>query len=130
MPRPEQALAEMVRVCRPGGRIVVNDATPRPDAQGLYDRLETLRDRSHASALTLDQLRALGRAAGLEEAVVDGHRLEAELADLADPQDMAALEAMLDADIASGEDRTDLGPRRTNGRLVVRFPISIVAWRR
>jgi DNA invertase Pin-like site-specific DNA recombinase len=63
MPDPGISLQEMKRVCRPGGRIVVCDATPAPQAQAAYNRMETLRDPSHASALTQTHLRALGRAA-------------------------------------------------------------------
>jgi hypothetical protein len=92
--------------------------------------METLRDPSHTSALTLDQLRGLGQAAGLEEAIVDGYRLEALLATLADADDMAALDAMFDADIASGEDRIGVQTWRAADGVRFLFPISIVAWRR
>ncbi len=130
MLRPGLALAEMKRVCRPGGRVVVCDATPAPQAQAAYDRFETLRDPSHASALTVEQLRALGREAGLAEIGIDHHRLEADVADLADTQDLAAVSAVLEADIACGEDRTDLAAKRVDGRLKIFFPISIFAWRK
>lgn len=130
LPVPARALAEMRRVCRPAGRIVVIDATPAPQCQAAYDRMETLRDPSHTSALTLSQLRALGRTAGLEEAIIDGYRLEAALSTLADTGDMAALEAMFDADIASGEDRIGVQARRADDGIRFHFPISIVAWRR
>jgi SAM-dependent methyltransferase len=129
MPEPGAALAEMKRVCRPGGRVVVCDATPRPDAQAAYDRMETLRDPSHASALTLEQLRALGQDAGLSELAIDGYRLEAEIATLADRKDMAALLEMLDADIAGGEDRIGVQAARTGDVMKIHFPISIAAWR-
>lgn len=129
MPDPGAALAEMKRVCRPGGRVVVCDATPSPETQAAYDRMELLRDPSHASALTLEQLRALGRDLGLSELTVDGHRLQADLGTLADAQDMAALGEMLDADIAGGEDRIGVQAERVDGRIRIYFPISIVTWR-
>jgi SAM-dependent methyltransferase len=130
MPRPDQALAEMRRVCRADGRIVVIDATPSAPTQAAYDRMETLRDPSHASALTQDQLRGLGRDAGLQEVVVDFYRLEAQLSTLADEVDMGALEAMFDADITSGEDRIGVGAWRAEDGIRFLFPISIVAWKR
>ncbi len=128
--RPAAALAEMKRVCRAGGRIVVIDATPRADAQDVYDRMETLRDPSHASALTLDQLRSLGAEAGLAEVVVDGFRLEASLGSIADAADMPALEAMFDADIADGEDRIGVQAWRGEDGVRFYFPVSIVGWDR
>ncbi|PWB95339.1 class I SAM-dependent methyltransferase [Methylosinus sporium] len=127
---PAATLAEMVRVCRSGGRIVVIDATPSPETQAAYDAMERLRDPSHTSALTLEQLREIGREAGLREVVVDGYRLEAELSTLADPSDMPALAAMFDADIASGQDRIGVGARRTHAGILFHFPVSIVAWER
>ncbi|RVT93794.1 class I SAM-dependent methyltransferase [Sphingomonas crocodyli] len=130
MPDPAAALAEMVRVCRPGGLIVVIDATPAPDKQAAYDMMETLRDPSHTSALTLDQLRAIGREAGLREAVIDDYRLAARLAPLADAQDMAALNALFDGDIAGGQDRIGVGAWRDADGIGFHFPVSIVAWDR
>jgi SAM-dependent methyltransferase len=128
LPDPAVALGEMRRVCRPGGRIVVIDATPTAGTQAAFDRMETLRDPSHASALTLDQIRAIGRAAGLTEAAIDGYRLEASLGTLADPADMAALEAMFDADIAGGADRIGVGAWRAEDGIRFFFPVSIMAW--
>jgi ubiquinone/menaquinone biosynthesis C-methylase UbiE len=128
MPDPLPVLREMKRVCRRGGRVVVIDATPAPETQAAYDRMETLRDPSHASALTLDQLRAIGREAGLAEELVDGYRLTAQLSTLADGKDMQALLQMFEADIASGEDRIGVGACRDGKDIRFCFPISIVAW--
>lgn len=130
MTDPLAVLAQMRRVCRPGGRVLVIDATPAPDCQAAYDRMETLRDPSHTSALTLEQLRGLGRALGLAETGRDSYRLEARLDTLADPADMAALTALFEADIASGQDRLDVAARKAADGIHFQFPISIVAWRR
>ncbi|HWU02670.1 MAG TPA: class I SAM-dependent methyltransferase [Novosphingobium sp.] len=128
MTDPVAILAEMRRVCRPGGRIVVIDATPSPETQAAYDRMETLRDPTHTSALTLDQLRVLGREAGLCEVLVDSYLLEARLDTLTDAQDMPALTAMFDADIASGQDAIGVGAWHAPDGVRFRFPISIIAW--
>lgn len=128
MAAPAAILAEMRRVCRHGGRIVVIDAAPAPRAQAAYDRMETLRDPTHTSALTLDQLRAIGRAAGLREVVIDSYRLEARLDTLADAQDMPALTALFDADIAGGKDTIGVGAWRAADGVRFCFPIAIIAW--
>lgn len=128
MPDPAEVLAEMVRVCRPGGRIIVIDATPSSETQRAYDEMERLRDPSHTSALTLDELRRIGRAAGLEEVTVDGYRLEAQLDTLADSGDMPALAALFEADIAGGRDRLGVGAWHGSTGIRFYFPVSIVAW--
>jgi ubiquinone/menaquinone biosynthesis C-methylase UbiE len=128
MPEPLLALREMRRVCRRGGRVVVIDATPTAETQAAYDRMEILRDPSHASALTLEQLRAIGRQAGLVERLIDGYRLEALLSTLSDRQDLPALNRMLEADIDSGADHIGVGAWRAADGIRFHFPISIVAW--
>lgn len=66
-PDPRAVFREMVRVTRPGGRIVVADtcASADPAKAALFNRLEKLRDPSHVRALSLAELAALYREAGL-----------------------------------------------------------------
>jgi ubiquinone/menaquinone biosynthesis C-methylase UbiE len=68
-PDPGAVFGEIVRVCAPGGRIVVVDTTASPDPAKAaeFNRLETLRDPSHARCLALAELKDLFRAAGLAE---------------------------------------------------------------
>jgi ubiquinone/menaquinone biosynthesis C-methylase UbiE len=57
---PQRVLAEMVRVCRPGGRVTVCDVfTTSAEQADLYDRLEKFRDPSHTHALQLSELELL-----------------------------------------------------------------------
>jgi SAM-dependent methyltransferase len=66
---PLAVLREMVRVCSPGGRIVVVDSCPSEDTAkaAAFNRLELLRDPSHTRALPLSEMKALFAAAGLGE---------------------------------------------------------------
>jgi ubiquinone/menaquinone biosynthesis C-methylase UbiE len=128
MPEPARALREMARVTRPGGRVVAIDATPSPQKQAAYDAMETLRDPSHTSALTREQLRRLGRDTGLTETVIDSYDLEAKLETLTDASDMAALTVLFEADIASGKNRIGVDARREADGIYFRFPITIIAW--
>ncbi len=64
---PAAVFAEMVRVCAPGGRIVVVDtpASADPVKAAQFNRLEKLRDPSHARNLSLGELRRLFTDRGL-----------------------------------------------------------------
>ncbi|HYM72143.1 MAG TPA: methyltransferase domain-containing protein [Stellaceae bacterium] len=66
---PLAVLREMVRVCAPGGRIVVVDSCPSEDPAkaAAFNRLERLRDPSHTRALPLSEMKRLFAAAGLGE---------------------------------------------------------------
>ena len=66
---PLSVLREMVRVCAPGGRVVVMDmyASDDPAKAVEWNRAEKLRDPSHVRCLTLPELKALFGAVGLSE---------------------------------------------------------------
>jgi ubiquinone/menaquinone biosynthesis C-methylase UbiE len=54
---PRAQLAEMVRVCRPGGSVSVIDLVAAdPALADRHNELERLRDPSHTTALTIEQL--------------------------------------------------------------------------
>jgi SAM-dependent methyltransferase len=65
--RPEQAFAELVRVTRPGGRLLIVDQIAPPDRRLAreMDVFERVRDASHARTLSDRELRELFGASGL-----------------------------------------------------------------
>jgi SAM-dependent methyltransferase len=68
IPLPGRAIAEMARVVRPGGAVIVGDlVADEADGQGALwrEEIERLRDPSHWACRTPEQLRAMGSAAGL-----------------------------------------------------------------
>jgi ubiquinone/menaquinone biosynthesis C-methylase UbiE len=81
---PLAVLREMVRVCAPGGRIVVVDtcASEDPAKAAEFNRLEKLRDPSHARNLTLTELKGLFAAVGLSEPQESSYELRDEVRNL------------------------------------------------
>jgi ubiquinone/menaquinone biosynthesis C-methylase UbiE len=65
--RPELAIAELARVCRPGGRVFVDDqVAPADPLEALeLDRFERARDPSHHRTLSDGDFRDLFEANGL-----------------------------------------------------------------
>jgi SAM-dependent methyltransferase len=65
---PLQVLREMARVCRAGGKVLVEDiyASEHPERAAFQDRWEVLRDPSHVRTLALSELLQLFRDVGLE----------------------------------------------------------------
>jgi SAM-dependent methyltransferase len=67
IPRPGRVVAELARVVRPGGAVVIADHVTSEDADvaAWHEEIERLRDPSHWACLTPARLRTLGETAGL-----------------------------------------------------------------
>jgi ubiquinone/menaquinone biosynthesis C-methylase UbiE len=77
---PKAVLAEMVRVCSPGGRVVVADVfTSNPEQAEAYNRMEKLRDPSHVRALALEELTDLFSEAGFQNVRTQFYKHEVEM---------------------------------------------------
>jgi ubiquinone/menaquinone biosynthesis C-methylase UbiE len=127
---PANVLAEMKRVCRPGGRVVVADVTPEAEKLAAYDWFETLRDPSHAHALSLDSLKSLFVQASLRIIAIDSFGLEMNFEDLMsgsfpNPGDIDRIWQMVRGD--AGKDSIGLGAHLKDGKYVVSFPTTVIA---
>lgn len=119
---PGAAVAEMARVCRPGGRVGIFDmVVALPELADEYNHRERLRDPSHTRALTAAELRTTleGADLGIAHFVERDQPLPLDrwLAQANAPQDVGAqLRAELEAELAGGA-TTGMRPRREEAGL-------------
>ena len=102
---PRAVLDEMLRVCRPGGKVMVIDVVQPPEKAAAYDRLEKLRDPSHVHALTIPEMAELISASGLAGVKTARYKVEGEL----EQQLKASFPNPGDDEIIRGLFRADLG---------------------
>lgn len=118
------ALREAHRILRSGGRAVVVDCSPPPQARDLLHRVEVGRDPSHVLSRTLDEWRSLFEAADFVIEVLRRAELEWDFEAWnvrigVAPPAMEELAAIVES--AEGETRDALQPERREGRLWHRY---------
>ena len=129
---PIGVLREMVRVCAPGGRVVVVDmyASENPAKAAEWNRAEKLRDPSHVRCLALTELKALFGAAGLPAPEAGFYELRDEVRNLLrrsfpNPGDDVKIIAMFSA--SAEDDRLGIPVRREGDRINYAYPIAILS---
>ena len=132
---PIGVLREMVRVCAPGGRVVVVDmyASENPAKAAEWNRAEKLRDPSHVRCLTLTELKALFGAVGLRAPQAGFYELRDEVRNLLrrsfpNPGDDVKIIEMFGA--SAEDDRMGIPVRREGDKINYAYPIAILSARR
>lgn len=125
---PRLVLAEMIRVCRPGGRVLVADVAIPPEKGESYDRLEIMRDPSHTHALTTVEFRGLFSGTGLRGCVQSAYDVEIELeaqlkASFPKSGDRERLREMITGDV--GVNSFGINARRSGEAIVYQVPIGV-----
>jgi SAM-dependent methyltransferase len=133
IPVPGRVLAEMARVVRPGGWVVVSDhvSDAETDLAAWHEEIERLRDPSHWDCLTIARRRAMGERLGL--ALVD-ERLQPNLLDYEDwiargstgPANRALIDLAM-AERPEGTPTFSLAPAG-DGPRQLRMVIHIMVW--
>jgi ubiquinone/menaquinone biosynthesis C-methylase UbiE len=125
---PAGVFAEMLRVCRPGGRVTVADVfTTSAEQAEAYDRLERFRDPSHTHALQLTELESL--FAGLTDVRRAFYKYPVKVDELLarsfpEPGGAEQFRRMVEADI--GVDQMGISAFRDSG-LGFAFPVVILS---
>ena len=119
---PDRVVAELLRVCRPGGRVVIANMVVRPDLGGDPDRIERLRDPSHGSMLAVDEIAALLTRDGgnvARQEVFDVPRPLRQWVEQAGttPDAVRQIEAEFTAELEGGGQETGMRPHRVEGAL-------------
>jgi ubiquinone/menaquinone biosynthesis C-methylase UbiE len=76
---PDSVVAEMLRVCRAGGRILIADVAQPEDKVAGYDEIELLRDPSHVHALSRSEFAGLFSSPMMEPARFSEYKVEMSL---------------------------------------------------
>jgi ubiquinone/menaquinone biosynthesis C-methylase UbiE len=131
---PIAVLREMVRVCAPGGRVVVVDMYASQDAAKAaeWNRLEKLRDPSHVRCLTLAELQGLFPQVGLPEPQASYYELRDEVRNLLrrsfpNPGDDVKIVEMFAA--SAEDDRLGIPVRREGEQINYAYQVAILAAR-
>ena len=125
---PLTVLSEMVRVCKPCGRVMVVDAVLPSEKAEAYNHMEKLRDPSHTKALSFNEMAAMIEESGLKEIRTARYTVDMELeqqlaTSFPHPGDKETLRHLFASDI--GHDRMGLGTHRIHGAIYFAYPILI-----
>lgn len=132
---PPRAVAEMNRVCRPNGRIVICDglASDDPAKAAALNRMELLRDPSTVEFRTLSYLKGLFAGANLPPPAARFYQVTADMDDLVSRSfpvndDRDAVRRLIEASVDG--DKFDMSARREGGKVKLSYRTAVLSARK
>jgi ubiquinone/menaquinone biosynthesis C-methylase UbiE len=127
---PQAVYAEMLRVCQPGGTVMVVDAAPPPEKQDAYNHIEKLRDPSHNRALTEAEFLQMADSLGLQKIKTARYQFGIDLevalkGSFPHPGDDEKIRRIFRADV--GKDDLGLSAQFKDTDIHFAYPVLIVA---
>ena len=123
---PAKVLAEMKRVCKANGIIMIVDVTLPDSKIDFYNQMEKIRDNSHVAALSHNQFNLLLNESGLRDKTDSSYQMKIELEEqlkASFPEDQQKLKTMILNDI--GIDNLGINVSKENGKVYLHYPIKI-----
>jgi ubiquinone/menaquinone biosynthesis C-methylase UbiE len=131
MEQPAVTFSEMLRVCAPGGTLLVADvcASSEPAHAAIFNTMERLRDPSHVRALPKEELTALFQTVGLKDPRTASYSLEFSLRDLlqhssASSRDLQRIREIVLHQLAAPQPAFPV--HETNGEAILTYPILVL----
>jgi ubiquinone/menaquinone biosynthesis C-methylase UbiE len=126
---PKTVLSEMLRVCRPGGKVLIADVALPSTKVDAYDHLEKLRDPSHTHALSDEELNSLAVNSGLLNIRLAFYKVAIELeqqmaASFPNPGDEVRIRQIFNDDI--GIDKLGINTHLVGNEIHYEVPITVL----
>lgn len=128
---PESVLKEIIRVCKPTGRILIADIVMGKEASEIFDRLEKLRDSSHVKALTQMEFSDLLTHYNFNNVSQYSYTVDINLEELLSASSTKEIHAneirrLITSDV--GSNKTGYSPRIEQNQICCSYPISIFSF--
>ena len=125
---PRVILSEMIRVCKPKGRVLIADPALPSQFVDAYNEMERLRDPSHTRALSIEDFDSMLVSSGLTDIQRSGYGVDMELeqqlaASFPNPGDEEKLREIFQTDLT--ENRLGTRTRLVDDKIYFTYPISI-----